>query len=155
MKILLAADHAGFEHKEALKEWLRAEGHQVQDEGAFVLNPGDDYPDFIRMVAKQVSSEPDGLRGVIFGASGEGEAMTANRYANVRATVYYGGNSEIIKLSREHNNANILSIGARFVTVEEVKEVVKLWLETPFSGDDRHIRRILKIDNLIEEENTF
>lgn len=154
MKILLAADHAGFGHKEALKEWLRAEGHQVQDEGAFALDPLDDYPDFIRMVAKQVSSDPE-LRGVIFGASGQGEAMVANRYKNVRATVYYGGKEEIIKLSREHNNANVLSIGAKFVTIEEMKEAVKLWLETPFSGDDRHIRRIMKIDNLIQEENTF
>ena len=154
MKILLATDHAGFEHKEALKVFLRELGHTVQDEGAFALDPLDDYPDFVRMVAKQVSSDPE-LRGIIFGASGQGEAMTANRYQHVRAAVYYGGNQELIKLSREHNNANVLSIGAKFVTIEEMKEAVKLWLETSFSGDDRHIRRIMKIDNLIEEENTF
>lgn len=154
MKILLAADHAGFEHKEVLKDFLRVEGYQVQDEGAFALDPLDDYPDFVRIVAKQVSSDPQ-LRGLIFGASGQGEAMIANRYKNVRTAVYYGGNQEIIDLSRQHNNSNILSIGARFVTVEEMKQVVKRWLELPFSGDDRHIRRIMKIDNLIQEENSF
>jgi len=155
MKILLACDHAGFEYKESLKNFLRDLGYEVQDEGAFALDPDDDYPDFIKVVAKQVSGDPDNLRGVIFGGSGQGEAICANRYKGVRATVYYGGSVNIIDLSREHNNANILSIGARFVTIEETKEVVKRWLQKPFSDESRHLRRIKKIDDLIEEEHNF
>jgi ribose 5-phosphate isomerase B len=155
MKILLACDHAGFEHKEKLKSFLRDLGYEVHDEGAFSLNEEDDYPDFIKVVAKQISSDPENIRGVIFGGSGQGEAMCANRYKGVRASVYYGGSVNIIDLSREHNDANVLSIGARFVTVEETKEVVKRWLQIPFSDEPRHTRRIQKIDNLIEEEHNF
>ena len=152
MKIYLGADHAGFELKEKLKVWLKAEGHTVLDEGAFELDPNDDYPDFIKIVAKQVASDTSS-RGIILGGSGQGEAICANRFAGVRAAVYYGlpraelGNGQdIITLSREHNNANVLSLGARFMDEEEAKRVVKLWLKTKFSGEERHERRIKKID---------
>ena len=153
MKIYLGADHAGFELKEKLKVWLKNEGHQVFDEGAFELDPNDDYPDFIKIVAKLVAADPENHRGIILGGSGQGEAICANRFAGVRAAVYYGlpraelGNGQdIITLSREHNNANVLSLGARFMDEEEAKRVVKLWLKTKFSGEERHERRIKKID---------
>lgn len=145
MKIYLASDHAGFELKEALKKYLAGLGYEVEDKGAFSLNPEDDYPDFIRPVAEAVVADPDN-RGIVLGGSGQGEAMVANRYTGVRAAVYYGGQREILKLSRAHNNANVLSLAARFISEQEAKEAVKLWLETPFSGNERHIRRIEKID---------
>jgi len=146
MKIYLGTDHAGFELKEKIKVFLRELGYEVADQGAFKLDPADDYPDFIEIVAKMVASDPES-RGIIFGGSGQGEAACANRFKHVRATVFYGGNNlDIIKLSREHNNANVLSIGARFVDEAEARSVIKLWLETAFSGADRHIRRIAKLD---------
>ncbi len=165
MKIFLGADHAGFELKEGLKKYLREElGYEVSDEGAFTFDPNDDYPDFVRIVAKRVAGDPTGSRGIIFGGSGQGEAIVANRYANVRAIVYYGlpraesngeNNLDVIKLSREHNDANVLSLGARFLTVDEAKKAVKLWLETKPSADERHLRRIKKIDNPDRADNQF
>lgn len=146
-KIFLAADHAGFSLKEKIKSWLKGLGYQVVDEGAFATDLADDYPDFMRIVGKQVASDPTNHRGLIFGGSGQGEAMVVNRETGVRAAVYYGGPAEIVRLSRDHNNANVLAIGARFVDEERTKEVIKLWLATEFSGADRHIRRIIKIDN--------
>lgn len=146
MKIYLAADHAGFQLKEEVKAWLKNKGHEIFDEGAFVLDQNDDYPDFIKIAAKLTVSEPDS-RALIFGKSGEGEAMVANRQKGIRATVYYGGNKEIVKLSREHNDANVLSLAGAFVSTEEAKEVIELWLTTNFSGDERHLRRINKIDD--------
>lgn len=145
MKIYLGADHAGFELKEKIKAFLKAKDYQVEDQGAFTHEDGDDYPDFIKIVAKMVASDPNS-RGIIFGLSGQGEAMCANRFKNIRATVYYGGSDEIVQLSREHNNANILSLGAKFVSYEEATRVIGIWLTTPFSGDDRHIRRNVKLD---------
>jgi ribose 5-phosphate isomerase B len=155
MKIFLATDHAGFALKEKVKGKLKSLGYTVHDEGAFVLDDGDDYPDFIRVAAKQVASNPEEDRAIVFGGSGEGEAMVANRYKGVRATVFYGGNEEIIVRSREHNNANILSIGAKFVSEEEAFQVIELWLNTAPAHDPRHLRRIAKIDELIKEENEF
>ncbi len=154
MKIFLGTDHAGFELKEKVKKYLRELGHEVADEGAFALDPEDDYPDFIDIVAKQVAADPDN-RGIIFGGSGQGEAICANRYKKVRAAVYYGGPDEILKLSRAHNNANVLSLGARFLDEDQAKRAVKLWLDTPFSGDDRHIRRIAKLDYKLPTEQEF
>ena len=147
MKIYIGTDHAGFELKEKLKIFLGELGYEIMDTGAYSYNPDDDYPDFIYSVAEQISKDPENLKGIIFGASGQGEATLANRFKNVRAAVYYGGNDEIIKLSREHNNANILSLGAGFINEEDAKKAVKLWLDTPFSGEERHIRRIKKIDS--------
>ena len=143
MKIYLGTDHAGFELKEKLKPFLAELGHEVEDLGAFVYDKDDDYPDFISKVASTVSNEAES-RGIIFGKSGQGEAMVANRHAGIRAGVFYGGNLEILKLLREHNNSNILSLGAGFISEDEAKEALKIWLETPFSGDERHIRRISK-----------
>lgn len=148
MKIFLATDHAGFQHKEELKKHLMAKGFELKDFGTNSEEPCD-YPDFIALAAKAVSKDPDNSRGIIFGGSGQGEAMVANRFKNVRATVYYGCAPDIISLSREHNGANVLSIGARFVSVEEMKIVVDHWLSLPAPTEERHLRRIKKIDFLI------
>ena len=144
-KIYIGSDHAGFELKAKLIEDLKVLGHEIEAKGAFSLNPNDDYPDFMKPVAQAVANELES-RGIVIGMSGQGEAMCANRFKNVRAAVYYGGSIEIVRLSREHNDANILSLGARFIEANEALETVKLWLETPFSGDERHVRRITKLD---------
>ena len=144
--IYIGSDHAGFELKEKLKIYLNKLGYEVADKGAFSIDEKDDYPDFIVPVAEAVSSDSDSL-GIVLGGSGEGEAISANKIDGIRAIEYYGNNLEIVKLGREHNDANILSLGARFVKEEDAKEAVKLFLETKFSGDERHIRRIKKIES--------
>jgi ribose 5-phosphate isomerase B len=148
MKVFLGSDHAGYELKEMLKKELSSLGLEVFDKGASALDPADDYPNFIAPVAREVSQDPKGSRGIILGGTGEGEAMVANRFSGVRATVYYGGPREIITLSRQHNNANVLSLGARFLSTEEAKEAVRLWLNTPFSNDERHIRRLEELEHI-------
>jgi ribose 5-phosphate isomerase B len=147
MKIYLGADHAGFGLKEEIRRFLVEEGHTVNDLGANREIPDDDYPDYMQLVAEHIAKEEDTF-GILFGGSGQGEAMVANRITGARAAVWYGKNDKIVTLSREHNNANILSIGARFVSTEEAKHAITLWLETPFSYDPRHERRIDKIDKI-------
>lgn len=146
MKIYFAADHAGFAHKEILIPYVRDLGYEVIDCGAYTYTEADDYPEFMKKAAEAVSQNPTGAMAIILGGSGQGEAIVANRCAHVRTVVYYGGNREIITLSRQHNNANTLSLGARFIDAEEAKEIVSLWLGTPFSEDERHTRRIAQID---------
>jgi ribose 5-phosphate isomerase B len=157
MRIHLATDHAGFQHKEAVKEYLISQGLEVIDHGAVTFDGRDDYPDFIAPAAQAVGvsgvpMEADGRVltstdvGIIFGASGQGEAMVANRVPGVRATVYYGGPVDILTLSRAHNNANMLSIGASFVTIEEAINAIAIWSEIPFSMDERDIRRLSKFN---------
>jgi ribose 5-phosphate isomerase B len=146
-KVYLASDHAGFELKEALLPFLTERGFMPEDLGPFTLDPQDDYPDTLLPLARAIAAEP-GACGIVIGGSGQGEAIACNRFKGVRAAVYYGGNLEILKLSREHNNANVLSLGARFITAEEAKEAVLGWLATNFSGDERHARRIQKLDNV-------
>lgn len=147
MKIYLAADHAGFNLKEKLKQYLKGVGYAVEDQGAFTLDPADDYPDYVTPAAKLVAAEPEIDRAIIIGGSGQGEAMVANRLRGVRAAVYYGGQEEIITLSREHNNANILALGARFLGEEEALNAVRLWLSTTYLAEERHERRLKKIDD--------
>ncbi|MDD5318584.1 MAG: RpiB/LacA/LacB family sugar-phosphate isomerase [Candidatus Pacebacteria bacterium] len=163
MKIFLASDHAGYELKEKVGVWLRELDHEVVDLGPYQFLADDDYPDYIKLAAEELSKacvkyhslksvandleiDPDCARAIIFGYSGEGEAMVANRYPGVRATVYYGGPMDIIYLSRQHNDANTLSFGAHFVKEKEAREALELWMNTEFSGDERHIRRLKKID---------
>lgn len=146
MKIYIGTDHAGFELKEKLIPFLKAHGHDVVDVGAKTYDALDDYPDFINPVAIGVAGDST-ARGIILGGSGQGEAMCANRIPGVRAAVYYGGPFDIAVLSREHNDANVLSLGARFVEEEEAREVIRVWLETPFSKEEKHSRRIAKLDN--------
>jgi ribose 5-phosphate isomerase B len=150
MIVYLGSDHAGFELKEKIKKFLKELGYETDDKGAFKFDPNDDYPDFIRPVAEAVAAHPES-RGIIFGGSGQGEAIVANRTKGVRAIVFcldrwVGLGDKIIRLSRDHNDSNILSMGSRFVDEKMAKNAVKLWLETPFSGDERHRRRIDKID---------
>ena len=148
--IYIGTDHAGFELKEKLKPFLEKLGYKVVDKGAFIYDEKDDYPNFISLVAEEVSKDPKNSKGIILGGSGQGEAMISDRFSNVRTAVYYGGNVEVVKLSREHNDSNILSLGARFITEEQAKETVKLWLDTKFSKEARHIRRIKEIESLTD-----
>ncbi|MDP2648211.1 MAG: RpiB/LacA/LacB family sugar-phosphate isomerase [Candidatus Yanofskybacteria bacterium] len=148
MKIYLAADHRGYELKEKIKEWLSDWGYDCEDMGNEEFDPNDDYPDFVALAAKKVAMEPKESLGIVLGASGQGEAMAANRFKKVRAAVYYGGQKEIIKLSREHNDANVLAVGAAFVSDDLAKNMIRLWLDTKFSGAMRHKRRIDKIDSI-------
>ena len=144
MKIHLATDHAGLELKEKVKLHLSDLNYEVIDHGAYEYDALDDYPDFIFPCANAVSNDPES-KGLILGGSGQGEAMAANRVKGVRAAVFYNGPDEIIKLSRQHNNANILSLGARFMSEEEMYKIIELWLSTDFESG-RHQRRIEKLD---------
>ena len=144
MKIHLATDHAGLELKNSIKDYLINKGVEVTDHGAYEYDALDDYPDFIFPCARAVASDPLS-RGIILGGSGQGEAMAANRIKGVRAAVFYNGPIEIVKLSREHNNANVLSIGARFMSENEIRSVLDVWFNKPFGGG-RHQRRIDKLD---------
>ena len=152
MKVLFATDHAGFELKEKLVPFVKELGYEVEDKGASQYNEDDDYPDYIVKAAQEVSQNPDSVKAIILGGSGQGEAIVANRYPNVRAVVF-NGQCEVLSekvpneivISREHNDANVLSLGARFLGDEAAKNAVKTWLETKFSGEERHVRRIAKI----------
>ncbi len=160
-KIVLASDHAGFERKSQIYTYLVDLGYDVVDMGPHEYNTEDDYPDFIKPLAISVAQESDSI-GIIFGGSGQGEAIVANRVPRIRCAVFYGPQKaaasvdatgrmsddayEVVRLERLHNDANLLSIGVRFVTIDETKEAVQLFLETPFSEEERHVRRINKID---------
>jgi ribose 5-phosphate isomerase B len=120
-------------------------GHIPEDCGAYTYNKDDDYTDFVRVAMGKMSTDKDSL-AIILGGSGQGEAMCANRFSHIRATTYYHHDLDIIRLSREHNNANVLSLGARFIDLESAKEAVRVWLETPFTNEARHKRRIKKLD---------
>lgn len=157
MKIIFAADHGGYELKEALKPFVKALGFDVEDVGAHTLDMADDYPPFVMEAAALVAAGGGSVRGIIIGGSGQGEAMAANRFKEVRAAVYYGEPQknqidaegkelDMLTSSREHNNANVLSLGARFLSEGEAKEAVKKWLTLPFSKSERHVRRIAMLD---------
>lgn len=162
MTIFFASDHAGFALKNELIAYVKELGHEALDKGPFSFEADDDYPDFIRLAAKEVSKDSENVKAIIMGGGGQGEAMVANRFPYVRAAVFYGpippkeavditgakstDPFEGVKLARSHNNANVLSLGARFVTSGDAKEAVRIFLETPFSGEERHVRRIKKMD---------
>ena len=145
MIIHLATDHAGLDLKDKIKIYLSEMDHEVIDHGAYKYDALDDYPDFIFPCAKAVAKDTES-RGIILGGSGQGEAMAANRIKGVRAAVFYNGPDDIVKLSREHNNANVLSIGARFMDESEIYRVIEIWINEPFEGG-RHVRRIEKLDD--------
>lgn len=163
MKIALSTDHAGFQQLKVLKEFLADSGHDCVNFGPTEYHPDDDYPDFIRPAAEAVGNGQCEV-GIILGGSGQGEAMTANRVSGVRCAVYYGpahavsaldvsGHTaadeyEELRLTRQHNDANMLSLAGRFLDNEALELAVSIWLNTPFSGDERHTRRIAKIDNV-------
>ena len=144
--IFISADHAGFDAKNELKKYLEDLGFSVEDLGNSVLDQDDDYPDFMVVVAKAVAGKP-GSRGLVIGGSGQGEAMAANKVQGIRAAIVYDEYSA--KMSREHNDANVASFGARVTNIEKIKELTKLWLNTPFSQEERHIRRVEKLNNIL------
>lgn len=147
--VYFAADHWGFELIPELVSFVRDElGYPTEHCGPFEYDQEDDYPDFIQTAAANVAEDPENRRAIIFGKSGQGEAMCANRFLGVRAAVYYGGPAEIITLSREHNNANVLSLGAGFIALDEAKMIISNWLAAEFPGEERHVRRIAKLDQL-------
>jgi ribose 5-phosphate isomerase B len=153
MKIYFAADHAGVELKQALVTFVRDELlYEVEDLGAHTYDANDDYPDYIALAVSKVSASPADAKAIILGGSGQGEAIVANKFPGVRAAVFYGHRSDIVPLSREHNDANVLSLGSRFLNEKEAKDAVKLWLETPFDREERHSRRLEKIKR-IEGQN--
>lgn len=144
--IYIATDHAGLELKQKLIDHFKKQDLEVEDCGAFSFDAQDDYPDFIYPCAIKVAQNP-GSVGIILGGSGNGEAITANKVKGIRAAVFHGGHEEIVKLARYHNNANMLSLGARFMSDEEAERAVDIFIETGFEGG-RHQRRIDKIINL-------
>ena len=195
MKIYFAGDHAGFEMKGKLMEFVRSLGHETEDLGPLEPKAGDDYPDFVIPLAKKVASHSplskgalpssaggmlksptladsgtpfskggissasadlgtsfnkggtkEEVRGVVVAGSGQGEIIAMNRVRGARAALFCPCNLDLIKASRDHNDSNIFSIGARFCTLEEAKKGLQIWLETPFSNEERHLRRLRKID---------
>lgn len=148
MKILLGTDHAGFELKNKIFTWLKGEGFDVEDMGAHTFNHDDDYPKILIPVAMRLVSAADDTLAIVFGKSGNGEGMIMNRFPGVRAAVYHGKNLELVRLAREHNNANALSLAAGFVEEDEAIEAVRTFISTQFSNDPRHVRRIEMLDNI-------
>lgn len=163
MRIALAADHTGFEDLAQIKALLGQLGHTCVDYGPTELDPADDYPDFVFKAAQAVASG-ECQRGIIIGGSGQGEAMAANRVKGVRCAVLYGLNRpikpidaegdvsdnlyEIVVLSRQHNDSNMLSLAARFLNLGEMERAIDVWLDTEFSNAEHHSRRNQKLDQL-------
>ena len=163
MKVYLASDHGGFVLKEIIKKFLLEKGYDIEDCGAYTLTPADDYPQFITSAAIKVCEQPNSF-GIVLGGSGQAEMMLANKFKGIRAALFYapalavtsvdasGRTSsdpfEIVKLSRLHNDANILSLGGRFLTPDEATHAVETFLITPFSGEERHARRISEITKI-------
>lgn len=143
MKIAIASDHAGYRYKEEIRRFLAGEGHEVQDFGTG-SEESVDYPTFIHPAAVAVA-DGDCERGIVLGGSGNGEAMAANRVRGVRCALCW--NAESARLARQHNDANMISLGQRMLPLETALEIVRIWLETPFEGG-RHVRRIRLLDEL-------
>ncbi len=139
MRVHLGSDHAGLELKDHLVGWLQEHGHTVLDHGPFVHDPLDDYPVFCLRAAEAVAKDPDSL-GVVIGGSGNGEQMAANKVRGVRAALVWS--EETAVLAREHNDANVISVGGRMHTLEEMTRFIDTFLRTEFSRDERHVRRI-------------
>jgi len=152
MKIFLSSDHAGFELKEEIAKYLLGVHYQAENCGPYVYIESDDYSETIFPAIEKVidaQKKNEDSCAIIFGGSGQGEAIVANRYPNIRAGLYYGGNLDIVRLMREHNDANVLSLGARMLHLDEAKAAVDMFLATPFSNIERHARRIAKIDSKV------
>ena len=139
MRVHIGGDHAAFELHQELLTFLADEGHEVTDHGPFAYDALDDYPVFVIRAAQAVAADP-GSRGIVLGGYGNGEQMAANKVAGIRAALCY--NAELARLAREHNDAQVLSMGGRMQSVEEAKEMVRVFLATDFTGEERHQRRI-------------
>jgi ribose 5-phosphate isomerase B len=159
MKVYLASDHSGFALKSSLTTYFNELGYEVEDMGALTLDPEDDYPDYVRPAAECVAATEESM-GIVIGSSGQGEAMVANRVSGVRCAVFYGTKQapasfenegtpgtdgyDIVRVARLHNDANMLSLAARFLSDEEAKKAIEVFFTTQFSGGERHVRRIRK-----------
>ncbi|MGW1886470.1 ribose-5-phosphate isomerase [Streptomyces sp. NPDC001970] len=139
MRVYLGSDHAGFELKNHLVEWLTAHGHEPVDCGPHIYDAQDDYPPFCLRAAERTAADPDSL-GVVIGGSGNGEQIAANKVEGVRAALAWS--VQTATLGREHNNANVVAVGARMHTTDEATTFVEVFLKTPYSGEERHTRRI-------------
>ncbi len=139
MRVHIGGDHAAYDLLGELVGFLEAEGHEVTSHGPFAYDPEDDYPVYVLRAAEAVAADPESL-GVVLGGSGNGEQIAANKVRGIRAALCY--NDELASLARQHNNAQVISIGARMNTVDQAKSMVKTFLETPFSTEPRHARRI-------------
>ena len=148
MRVYLGSDHAGYELKQHLVQWLTSAGHEPVDCGPHIYDAVDDYPPFILRAAERTAADPEAL-GIVIGGSGNGEAIAANKVKGVRAALAWS--VETAELGREHNNANVVSVGARMHSLDEATKFVEVFVGTPFSQDPRHIRRI---DMISEYETT-
>ena len=166
MKVFLATDHTGLQIKDKVNKMLLETGYDVQDCGTFEYDPADDYPDLISKAAAAVSRDPHNARGIIFGGSGQGEMIVANKFKGVRCGLFYApaapvsavdiegrestDSVEILRLTREHNGTNMLSIGIRFAPEDDIYTAIKVWLEASDPREERHKRRIDKISKIEE-----
>jgi ribose 5-phosphate isomerase B len=148
VRVYLGSDHAGFELKSALIEWLEGAGHEPVDCGPEAWKPDDDYPPYVMRAAQRAVEDPGSL-GIVIGGSGNGEQMASNKIPGVRAALAFS--DETARLARQHNNANVLSLGAREYPVADAVGFAKVFVQTPFSGEARHVRRL---DMIAEYENT-
>ncbi|MGW0551654.1 ribose-5-phosphate isomerase [Streptomyces altiplanensis] len=139
MRVYLGSDHAGYELKNHLVEWLKAHGHEPVDCGPHIYDALDDYPPFCLRAAEKTAADPESL-GIVIGGSGNGEQIAANKVRGVRAALAWS--EQTAALGREHNDANVLSIGGRMHTEQEATKFVEIFLSTPYSGEERHQRRI-------------
>ena len=147
--IYIGADHRGYKLKEALKIYLKELDFAFEDLGALELIPDDDYPDYAALVAKKVAGDPEKNRGILICSSGVGVDITANKFKGVRSALLF--NPEQARMSRNDDNANVLSFSADFTPENSAKEILKIWLETPFSYLERHARRVEKIKKIEKE----
>lgn len=166
MKIFIASDHAGYELKKILIEDMTFAGHTVIDCGPDELDLDDDFPLTVSKAVRAVSEAEgarltneleytDGdVRGIVLCGSGVGVSVLANKFPHIRACLFYGGNQEVLTLSREHNDSNVLAIGARLVSENDAIMATRLWLGTSFLSEDRHVRRIRQIEDIEGELNT-
>ncbi|CCH76120.1 Ribose-5-phosphate isomerase B [Nostocoides japonicum T1-X7] len=139
MRVHIGGDHAAYDMHQDLLAFLRAEGHEVTNHGAFELDPEDDYPVFCLRAAEAVAADPESL-GIVLGGSGNGEQIAANKVPGIRAALCY--DDEMAQLARQHNNAQVISIGGRMTSFEQARSMVRVFLSTSFSGVERHQRRI-------------
>ncbi len=147
VRVYLGSDHAGFELKSALIDWLRQAGHEAVDCGPASYHDGDDYPPYVMRAASSAMADPGSL-GIVIGGSGNGEQIAANKVAGVRAALAWS--EETARLARLHNNANVLSLGARMHPVADAIDFARVFLETAYSGEPRHSRRLQMITDYEE-----
>ena len=146
MKVFLGADHGGFAAKEKIKKLFSEWGYEFEDLGAHTVDSGDDYPDYGFAVAKKVSENPEEHRGILFCRSGVGMDIVANKVRGVHSAQVF--NEDMARISREKNNTSVLSIATDYLSGAQIESIVKTWLKTPFSGEERHVRRLKKIRDL-------